>query len=376
MIKKHKKLLISLLSLLVILGGVSGAGYYLTHYYDPVRVIYKRWKAPSPYLYEEIAPHFLRTDPAALITIENKEDAERIRRAAIRVIWGRDDLPRKKMPAAIEKDIEDSRYDGMANLGRIDRIEIKMDYGIRSIGYHFQAADGNGRLVIFHQGFAGTFHDAKHLIGALLGEGYAVIGLNFLGYGENLMGHDAYFPRIGWYGVNTYRIVDIAEHPMQYFFEPVVVAVNYAEKEFAYTTIDISGFSAGGWTAMAAAAIDPRIRRSYPVAGSYPLYLRDRDEPGQSVPQQYYGPFIYAVNYLEMFVLAATGKGRGQLQIFNRFDNCCFNNVKGKHYEQAVRDVVARLGPGRFAVLIDETHADHKISDFAIEAILEDLALP
>ena len=82
------------------------------------------------------------------------------------------------------------------------------------------------------------------------------------------------------------------------------------------------------------------------------------------------------MNYLETFVLGSWGEDRGQLQIFNRFDRCCFRNVKGLHYAPAVEAVVNKIGPGRFKVVLDETLADHKVSDFAIETIIKDMARP
>jgi len=360
---------------LMILGGLAGGLYYLTHYYDPAQVIYKRMKADSPYVFEEIAPHFLRTDPADLIPIQTAADAEKIRKLAIEVIWGAAELP-SRLPDAIDRDIEDAHFVDMENLERIDRLRLKMTYDVPNVSYHFIPEKKSGHLVIVHQGYAGTFHDLKHVIAAYLGQGHAVIALNFLGYGENRIGYDAFFPRFGWYEVHTHKILYLDQFAMRFFYTPVIAAINYARESYDYAVIDMMGFSAGGWETMVASAVDPRIRRSYPVAGSYPLYLRNHDEAGQSVPPQYYAPLLHAMNYLETFVLGSWGEDRGQLQIFNRFDRCCFRNVKGLHYAPAVEAVVNKIGPGRFKVVLDETHADHKVSDFAIETIIKDMARP
>ena len=354
---------------------LAGAGYYLTHHYDPVRVVYKRFKAPEKYLYEEPSPLFLKTDPAALITIATAEDAARVRAAAIDVIWGGQGLPTERMPESVEEGITDETFADLANLARIDRLRIVMDNGVYSIAYHFRPRRGNGRLVLYHHGYAGDIRDAKRVIGALVGEGYAVIGINYLGYGGNWAGGLFYLKRFGWYQMSVHLLLDLADRPMMYFIEPVVVAVNYARRRLGHEVVDMVGFSAGGWTAMVAAAVEPRIRRSYPVAGGYPLYLRSGYEANQSAPPQYYMPLLRAANYLEMFVLGASGAGRRQLQVFNRFDRCCFRNTLARLYAPAVSEVVSRLGGG-FRVVIDETHADHKISDFALAAILEDLAAP
>jgi pimeloyl-ACP methyl ester carboxylesterase len=365
-------------SLLVTLCGlavVAGGGYYLTHYYDPVRIIYKRMKAPDKYVFEEIHPRYLETDPARLITIHTGQDAARVRAAAIEVIWGGEGLPEERAVESVEEGIADPRFADLSNLAQIDRIRIEMDNGVHSVAYHFKPARENGRLVLYHHGYAGTFHDAKHVIAALLEEGYGVIALNYLGYGGNWGRGHIYLPRFGWYAVGVHRLLDLVDRPMMYFIEPAIVAVNYARR-LGSETVDMIGFSAGGWTTIVAAAVDPRIRRSYPIAGTYPIYLRSGQERHHSAPPQYYGPLLEAANYLEMFVLGARGDGRRQLQVFNRFDRCCFRNTLARLYEPAVAERVAGLGAGSFAVLIDETHADHKIAEFALEAIVEDLARP
>lgn len=364
------------LAALIAIAVVFGVGYYLTHHFDPVRVVYKRMKAPDEYRFEKIHPRYLKTDPAALITIASQDDAARVRAAAIDVVWGEIGLPLQGMPESIEENVADERFADLPNLERIDRIRIVMASGVYSNAAHFHPRRGNGRLVLYHHGYAGVFHDVKAVIAGLLGEGYAVIALNFLGYGENWSGAEIYLPRFGWYEMSIHRLLDLVDRPMRYFIEPVVVALNYAERRYGYAAVDMIGFSAGGWTAMVAAALDPRIRRSYPVAGGYPLYLRSGAERNQSARPQYYGPLISAMNYLEMFVLGASGEGRRQLQVFNRFDRCCFRNTLARLYEPAVQAAVERLGPGSFEVVIDETHADHKISDFALAAILRDLARP
>jgi dienelactone hydrolase len=57
---------------------------------------------------------------------------------------------------------------------------------------------------------------------------------------------------------------------MKFFVEPVILAINYA-KTLGYKRIVMVGLSGGGWTTTVAAAIDPRIDLSIPVAGSLPF---------------------------------------------------------------------------------------------------------
>ena len=130
------------------------------------------------------------------------------------------------------------------------------------------------------------------------------------------------------------------------------------------------GLSAGAWITTLIAAIDQRISRSYPISGVYPMYLRE----GNEFPLPYVnGIIMEKINYLDLFILGSTGQKRGQLQIFNQFDKCCFRNIKAQLYENAISKSVRSIGPGRFNVLIDKTHARHKISRFAFNHILKDI---
>jgi hypothetical protein len=87
-----------------------------------------------------------------------------------------------------------------------------------------------------------------------------------------------------------------------------------------------------------------------------------------------YPPLMAAANHLEMFALGAAGVDRAQVQVFNRYDRCCFNGIRSDLYKTEVQNAVRRNGyGGRFDVLIDESHADHRISDFTTRAILQDL---
>lgn len=55
----------------------------------------------------------------------------------------------------------------------------------------------------------------------------------------------------------------------RFFLEPVVLTINYA-LSLGYKHVVMTGLSGGGWTTTVAAAVDPRITLSMPVAGSIP----------------------------------------------------------------------------------------------------------
>lgn len=353
-----------------VLIGIGFGVDFLLHDYDPTRVVYKRLKAADEYVYEEVHPRFLEADPRAMITFVSAADASAGRERLIAAIWGADGYPGSSMPepAAVTGAESGIAQDG--TVARIDRMSVDMGDDVRSLFSHFQPAVPNGRLVLYHHGYAGTYEDNRPVIERLVGEGYAVMAFNQMAYG----GNTAYIAVPGG-RANLHYELDKIDRPLRYHFQPVIAALNYAEQRYDYSSIDMIGFSAGGFVTAVVAALDPRIRRSYPVAGVYPVYLRSGQEESEGGPQ-YYKPMLDAANYLDMFVLGVDDAKRRQVQVFNRFDRCCFNNLKGRVYEAPVRDAAAAIGGGSFAVLIDETHADHKISDFALDHMIEDMAQP
>ena len=107
------------------------------------------------------------------------------------------------------------------------------------------------------------------------------------------------------------------------------------------------------------------------MAGTLPLYIR----PSQHYEVAHSGLYALA-NYLELYVLGTYGEARRQLQVFNRYDPCCYMGTRHVLYEAQVARTARRLGNGSFSVFLDETHREHKISGVALAVILNDLERP
>jgi hypothetical protein len=140
------------------------------------------------------------------------------------------------------------------------------------------------------------------------------------------------------------------------------------------------GLSGGGWTTNLISAIDDRIKYSFNVAGSIPLYYRNAGSIGdieQFLPQLYRD----IAGYPDLYVLGASGKGRKQVHILNRQDNCCFGQKQhdpAKDYasdmhlfEQTVKDRLDSLGErDHYYLIIDETAPNHQISEYALKNVI------
>jgi hypothetical protein len=298
---------------------------------------------------------------------------EEKRRALVSFLWGTGALP-AALPSAVTTDFKDARYDLIPDLSRIDRLVVGMEFGLESVLYHFVPDSPNGRSVLYYGGHDGGFLKERPQIVTLLEHGYGVVGLSMPLLEPNNQ-PVVTVPRFGRLRLVSHRWMKFLRppsgHPLKYFIEPVVVAVNYLEKTLGSRGISMVGISGGGWATTVAAAVDTRIGLSFPVAGSYPLHLRVEGELGdyeESVPALH-----DVANYPELYVLGSAGEGRKQLQILNRFDPCCFGGTRWATYRDVVSARVRSLGPGSFDVFMDESHQKHRISRVALARILDEL---
>jgi hypothetical protein len=326
--------------------------------------------------FDTVNPHYRRTDVRSLISMASHEDALQLKNQLTGFVWGPSGLPIGKLPSEVHEDHTDERYDNLrvSSLERIDRILVTMEFDLESTIYHFIPKSENKRLLIFHQGHGGDFIANKPLITEALSRGYAVAGFCMPLLGLNNT-PDLYLPRFGYVRIRSHdyiKLLDPGEgHPVKYFLEPVVVFLNYAGQHYDYVDVAMVGTSGGGWTTTLVAAMDTRIASSFPVAGSYPIYLRGRRDWGdweQTVPELY-----RVANYAELYILGSFGRGRRQLQIVNKYDPCCFAGIKWRTYEPVIKSVVGSLGEGNWSLFMDDSNVGHVISLTARRKILDEL---
>lgn len=328
------------------------------------------------------AKPFLETNVKDLISIHNKDHAAAKRAQLVSFIWGTNGLP-KDQPASIEKAIEDERYADLDNLKQIDRLTVKMEWGLTSTAYHFVPEQGNGKLLIYHGGHDGDFIVAKELISFFLKNGFGVIGMSMPLEAPNNQ-PIVEVERVGKIQLAFHDQLKLLKmksgNPVQLFLTPVAVVLNYAQP-LGYDSIFMTGVSGGGWTTTIYAALDPRIKRSYPAAGTLPLHLReDRNRSNSAQRPADWGdyeqtiPELHSIaNYLDLYILSSLGDQRKQLQILNKYDPCCLSGEAFRAYETVVNEHVRSLGGGSFAVFLDTKNRTHSISSDAMNVILEDI---
>lgn len=354
-----------------LLSGLGGGIYALGHYVDTTRILYKRWKAKSPELYETVSPALSSQDPTKFISVLEKDEAEEKRyRLKVLMLPGLDSPASAPLGELIEPTEEGldslSAVDGVA---RLEAFRVSARKDVFSTYYRLQPEGPiKGRPVIFQNGFGGGLERVSGALEDLLEGGRVVYALNQMGYGGNTL----FIKSIGHpvRKVNAQFDMDQIDRPLELHFIPMFSAINRAVAESPDGKVDVIGFSAGAVMAVMAGAIDLRIKNVIPVAGVFPDYLRTQP---QEVPVGVaaYSKLRDEFSYLDLFVLGSTGPDREQMQIFNRFDRCCYMNSKGMLYKDAVSKTVEGIGEGgHFDVFIDESHADHKVSDVAVAEIL------
>jgi hypothetical protein len=315
----------------------------------------------------------------SLIKINSESDVDQKRNFLIEYFWDVESFQRVKDKAQlpeVETDISDSNYENFQNLKRIDRLTVEMEYGINSISYLFIPEQSNEKLILYHQGHGGDFLLGKSTIQFFLDRNFTVFAMTMPLLGMNNQ-PVVEIDGLGEMKLTSHKKLSLLEansfNPMKLFLEPIQINLNFLDKEYNFKRYSMIGISGGGWTTVVYSAIDERISDSFSVGGSIPFYLRvDSRDMGDY--EQTNIELYKHVNYLELYVLGAYGDGRQHVQIFNKNDSCCFSGNGYETYEFVIKDKISQLGKGNFQIFIDDTHNEHKISEYVMSLIHEHIS--
>ncbi len=259
-------------------------------------------------------------------------------------------------------------------------LRFEMRHGLVSNVHFLQPAIFNRRIFILHAGHSAWPEEfgGDKLITALLEKGFGVALFSMPLAGYNLEQVSVKTQRFGKIDLTNHNafffIEEEAFSPISYFIDPVLAFVRHASAQGYADEFVMGGHSGGGWTTVVAAALEPRIAKSYVVAGTSPEFLTPHVTPSEwGDYEQTNMRMLRAANYLEMYALAALETKRRQVHIFARKDPCCWNGPNLGIYEQPVQQHLVKLGGGSFAVAIDEKSVEHSFTDFARDYIIADL---
>ncbi|CAN5408368.1 hypothetical protein BH11BAC1_BH11BAC1_21500 [soil metagenome] len=357
-----------ILLLLVLLGGMIYGILVGRYGYFPFSVLKN---VQDSYQGEEKrAPHnFSKPDIQKLISV-NRGNIDSIRMVLTDLIFDTTVIP-ASLPDTVYA-ITDVQYTELDNLESMDCFEVRMKYGINSKGYIFHPKQSNDRLLIYHEGHKGDFINGKNAIARFLKAGFTVYAFSMPLMGKNNQ-PTIFLDKLGEIYLGDHELMRFLHYPLQYFLTPVITMLNYASDK-KFKDISMIGLSGGGWTTTLAAAIDPRINYSFPVAGTSPMYIRFRKlDKSYGDFEQIYEAVYSKVDYLDMYIMGSAGEKRLQLQILNKFDPCCFDGDEYKEYEAISSDNVKKVQQGNFSVYLDTLNKDHGISDAALDEVSKKL---
>lgn len=323
--------------------------------------------------YTAIHPFAASADASKLIGFSSEQEAKDKRAKLISYLWGSPTLPKTQAPWVASR--EDNTW---PNLSAIDTFNYSLPYAFKGSSAVFRPIQSNKRLMVYHEGHNPSYLSGANYIKHFLSLGFTVAAFSMPTFSPN--NQPTLYTQYGQLIMSDHRSISLLNRapysPLVIFLEPVIQVLNSLAAIRDYSDVSMSGYSGGGWTTHLCSALDERITRSYPVAGSLPKYLKTLPPNDTNATygdwEQNYPEFFQQVDYVELYALATTG-GRRQIQILNQHDPCCFAGVNYRSYEQAVTDVAASWG-GHFEVWLDENNPVHSISDEALSVIDEDLS--
>lgn len=323
----------------------------------------------------------------------NESNATAYRDTLLNLIFGSNSIPDQWLPDQVFTNVGSidylsgfpfaSLYYPGGNLAGIDRFEISIGDNLQHFPdkakvYLFRPHAANGKLFIYHAGHcagtaiaedivannAGNF--PGRVIPRLLAQGYTVLAVPMIHY-RSVPPLDY---NCGYNGHNEIFTEGFYPYPMGLFFKPLVASLNHLGRN-NYSAIYMLGLSGGGWAASLYPAIDSSIRVSFPVAGSWPMPVRQAFYPAIGDYEQTYPPlFSQFIDYHDLYTLSCLAPARKMLQINNRFDPCCFNGADAHiYYVDSVKRALAGTG-GEFAYYLDESNANHSVSDKAMDIVM------
>lgn len=310
----------------------------------------------------------------SLIHINSDADILNERKKLIQYVWKTNEFPIDKLPTSVVSNFKDSRYSSIKNLSQIEKITISMENGVDSIAYLFLPIKSNNKLIIYHHGHDGDFILGIKYIDYFLENNYSVLAFSMPLTGMNSK-PVVNFQNHGNLTLTTHNDFSFLESDkfssIKYFVEPIAVSLNYMDANYDFSSYYMTGISGGGWTTAFYSAIDPRIIKNFPVAGTAPIHLRLQNSKDIGDFEQMLPSLYNTTNYLDQYILASYGEGREQLQIFNKNDPCCFSGDDSLSYQHEIQERLSNLGSGKFSIFIDEDNMTHSISEKSLKIILE-----
>lgn len=248
---------------------------------------------------------------------------------------------------------------GMDSLLQVDKLIIERANGFDHNIYHLIPTTRNNKLMICSYGHG----DAYDINGVPLGleywvtRGYDVITAHQVARGEN---DSPLSHLVEWQRHDSLQHYESESfNPISMFADFYIRAINHLDSAYNYDNIYMCGISGGGYQTVLVGAIDARIEKTFEIAGTYPIFVRqdsktlpgtvgDYEQGASATRSTAFVRDFFAdkVGYLDMYMLC--GLDREHWQLLNRTDDCCFEGVYWKLYVPEVKRRFQILSSGSF----------------------------
>lgn len=329
---------------------------------------------------DNIDPAVWQTNPYQMINVTSNEQLEQTREEIVDEMYREHgELPERT--GNVRKNVDGIPSIDMSNLGNWNRIdEVVVNSELKTTSYSYLVSsdsnDANRKdaLFIHKAGHAGNHSEGgrKAFTEEMLDRGYDVllVGMYARNFNEAKYNHDQLS------GKHTESF-----NPLKLFHDHIAVGLNYALSEHDYEHVFMTGKSGGGWSTATYGAMDPRVDRIYPIAGTQPIYIHKYEERHghhswdyEQGNDNFTGNFYDRFTYFDHYMIATAGPGKGGLFINVLRDDCCFYGVNNLITEEAMKTTLReRYSDGdAFNWYVDDSVDSHRISEDVVELILND----
>ena len=339
---------------------------------------------------------------ASELKVTSLEAAKEIRKEAINYIW-HDDKGEFSTKNGFRLDqVLDPIYGswslgkagGGVDLSRFQNLE-------KAVGLKFKGGPWNtiswvlylipknnikNRLVLYHQGH-GTFNfrDSWKMMRDLVDNGFHVMGFHMPGRATNISDLPNYQSH------NSYAVYESSDYSgLRDFLEPVIRALDWADKNAHFEDYSMIGFSGGAWVTDIVSALDTRINNSFSIGSYTPWYMTGRYTRGGGDPvTQYWNLadfenggggggkettpahlYMNIMGTVDMQAMKADFKGRNAYVYCNLYDDAGCRGWVQKSWGDEIAQWVEKRLEGRYSMVINTLNKDHRIGEWTRKDIL------
>ena len=322
-------------------------------------------------LYDLLTPEEASVDVRSEMVAKDLRDVPRLRDRIVRHMWP-DGLPLERRADAV-----DEMAPPFKSVKQAYTFEIKMDRKLSATTIFLQSRRDGDCLMVFHDGhYVRSENFAKsagwRLVEPLLEAGCDMLFVPMPLYKsrERMMALNSIGGSIFMNGHNAFVAIDDGDKwALRFFLEPTIVSLNEALARKEYKKVGMAGLSGGGWTTVLVAALDTRIKHSYPSLGVL-------SPPAQPVSDNFTLDFEYRypalfeiVDHYSLMMMGIAEPSRSAIHSYTHGD-ITFPRNKTAAFATQVSAIAEEWNTGSIQFFVDQDSDKHAITPGIARVIL------